>query len=282
MVVKSVLTGRRGVSLPFSDYCEPITNKKEHFENVLNAIIQYGTERRWKYVELRGGDEFLGTVVPSAQFFSHTLDLEQNPDTPFSNFKGNTKRNIRKSIKENVQVNISHSLDSVREFYKLNAITRKHHGLPQQPFFFFKNVHKHIIAKEKGVIVLASFEGSNIAGAVYFNFGRKAIYKYGASKRSYQNKRPNNLIMWEAIKWYSEKGFKSFSFGRTAPENKGLLQFKRGWGTQEEAMSYYKYNFKKGSFTVDHSKIERFSPILKKLPIPILNLFGSVLYKHMG
>lgn len=282
MEVKSILTGRRGVSLPFSDYCVPIIHEKRHFENILNDIIKYGTKRRWKYVELRGGNEFLDTISPASWFYWHTLDLGRDADTIFRGFKGSTRRNIKKAIRENVQVHISHSLDSVREFYRLNAITRKHHGLPPQPFFFFKNVHKHIISRGKGFVVLASFGGRNIAEAVYFHFGRKAIYKYGASERSFQNKRPNNLVMWEAIKWYSEKGFESFSFGRTEPENNGLLQFKRGWGTREKVVRYYKYDLRKDSFVVDHSKPETFSPIFRKMPVPLLNLLGSMLYRHVG
>ena len=282
MEVRSILTGRRGVSLPFSDDCEPIIDEKKHFETIMNEIIQYGTKRRWKYIELRGGNEFLDTIASSAQFYGHTLDLGRDPDTIFRAFKSSTRRNIKKAMKENVQVHISHSLDSVREFYRLNSITRKHHGLPPQPFLFFKNVHKHIISKEKGLVVLASFEGRNIAGAVYFHFGRRAIDKYGASERSYQKKRPNNLVMWEAIKWYGEKGFESFSFGRTEPENNGLLQFKRGWCTREEAVSYYKYDLRERSFVVDHSNIEKFSHIFRKMPVPLLNLFGSMLYRHVG
>ena len=282
MEVRSILTGRRGVSLPFSDYCGPIIHEKGHFENILDDIIQYGTQKKWKYVELRGGNESLDTVSPASWFYGHTLDLGRDADTIFRGFKGSTRRNIRKAIKENIQVHISHSLDSVREFHRLNAITRKHHGLPPQPFFFFKNVHKHIISRGKGLVVLASFEGRNIAGAVYFHFGGKAIYKYGASERKYQNKRPNNRVMWEAVRWYAEKGFESFSFGRTEPENDGLLQFKRGWGTKETVLRYYKYNFREASYVVDHSKTESFSPIFKRMPAPLLNLLGSVLYRHVG
>jgi len=282
MEIKSILTGRRGVSLPFSDYCVPIIHEKGHFENILNDIIKYGTKRRWKYVELRGGNEFLDTISPAKWFYRHTLDLGRDADIIFRSFKGSTRRNIRKAVNENVQAHISHSLDSVREFYRLNAITRKHHGLPPQPFSFFKNVHKHIIFKKKGLVVLASFKGRTIAGAVYFHFGRRAIYKYGASERKYQNKRPNNRVMWEAIRWYAEKGFEDFSFGRTEPENDGLLQFKRGWGPRETVLRYYKYDLREASYVVDHSKPSTFSPIFRRMPVPLLNMLGSLLYRHVG
>jgi len=282
MEVRSILTGCRGVSLPFSDDCEAILDDKEHFETLLNDIIQYGDKRGWKTVELRGGNEFLDGVSPAKWFYYHTLDLGRDPDTIFRGFKGSTRRNIKKAVKENVPVHISHSLDSVREFYRLNTLTRKDHGIPSQPFSFFKNVHKYIISRKKGLVVLASFEGKNIAGGVYFHFGRRAIYKYGASTREYQHKRPNNRVMWEAIRRYAENGFESFSFGRTGPENKGLLQFKRGWGAREAVLRYYKYDLREGSYVVDHSKIESFSPIFRRMPVPLLNMIGSLLYRHIG
>jgi len=282
MEVRSILTGRRGVSLPFTDECEPIIDQEGHFDSLMNHIIDYGKEKRWKTVELRGGNAFFDGIRPATWFYGHTLALERESGRTFRSFKGSTRRNIRKAIKENVRVHFSHSMQSVREFYRLNTLTRKLHGLPPQPLSFFRNVHKHIISQKKGIVVLASSEGRYIAGAVYFHFGSQAIYKYGASEREYQFKRPNNRIMWEAIKWYAEKGFESLSFGRTEPKNNGLLQFKRGWGAQEAVLRYYTYDLREGSYVADHSNIGRLSPIFRKMPAPLLNLVGSLLYRHVG
>lgn len=59
MEVNSFLTGKRGVSLPFTDYCEPIINGRIEFVELFNNIIAYGKKRGWKYLELRGGEKFL-------------------------------------------------------------------------------------------------------------------------------------------------------------------------------------------------------------------------------
>jgi lipid II:glycine glycyltransferase (peptidoglycan interpeptide bridge formation enzyme) len=162
-------------------------------------------------------------------------------------------------------------------------MTRKHHGLPPQPYHFFKKIYDHIISKNLGFVVLASHENRNIACAVFFHFGDKAIYKYGASDRNYQHLRANNLVMWEAIKWYCQNGYKSLSFGRTESENRGLKQFKTGWGTRENVINYYKYDFKKDTFTTDHLTVTKLQQsFFRKMPIPLLNIFGSLLYRHIG
>lgn len=280
--VRSVLTGRRGVSLPFSDDCEPIMAEKKHFEILMQAVLRYARKRRWKTVQLRGGTQFLNGVSPASWFYRHTLDLDRDEEAIFRRLKGNTKRNIRKAIKEDVQIHRSHSLDAVRAFYRLNTLTRREHGLPPQPFSFFRNIHTHIISPKKGLVILASYGGRYVAGAVYFHFGTQAIYKYGASDRTYQDKRPNNRVMWEAIQCYTQNGFRTFSFGRTEPNNSGLLQFKRSWGAREGLLRYYTYDLRKNSYVIDHSRIGSLSSIFRKMPGPLLNVIGSLLYRHVG
>ena len=89
--------------------------------------------------------------------------------------------------------------------------------------------------------------------------------------------------MWEAIKWYAQNGFKHFSFGRTDLDHEGLLQFKQGWGTNENIIKYYKYNFQKSSFISERSKLTGFhNKVFNVTPIPLLKFVGSMLYKHMG
>src|SRR3990172_10530414 len=53
MEITSVLTGKRGVSLPFTDYCEPIGSGALQFPDMFNAAIAVGKKQNWKYLELR-------------------------------------------------------------------------------------------------------------------------------------------------------------------------------------------------------------------------------------
>lgn len=282
MEVRSLLTGRRGVSLPFTDYCQPIVSDKSHFQEIIDELIAYGKRAGWKYIEWRGGEGCFQDTLHSSFYHGHTLNLTQNEQELISSFRSSTKRNINKAVKEGVVIEICNSFKSIKEFYRLNCITRKYHGLPPQPYYFFKKIYEHITSKKKGFVVLASFQQNIISGAVYFHFGNKAIYKYGASDRRYQHMRANNLVMWEAIKWFGQNGFKEFSFGRTEQENSGLLQFKRGWGTEEKTISYYKYDLTNAAFIKGRSRAITSYALLKKMPSPLLNLAGTLLYRHVG
>lgn len=225
----------------------------------------------------------LNGVLPSLHFLGHHLDLSQNEELIISSFKDSTRRNIKKAITEGVEVKILNSLESVKEFFRLNCTTRKYHGLPPQPYRFFKKVYDHIISRNLGLVAIAYYKEKAIAGAICFHFGEKAIYKYGASDRKYLHLRANNLVMWEAIKWYCHNGYKSFCFGRTEPDNQGLKQFKTGWGTKENVINYYKFDLKRDVFIADHQKVTKLQQtIFRKMPIPLLNIFGSLLYRHIG
>jgi lipid II:glycine glycyltransferase (peptidoglycan interpeptide bridge formation enzyme) len=283
MKVKSALTGTRGVSLPFTDYCEPITPDRATYQRMLEVLKNLGEREHWKYLELRGGSDLLGDVPSSSFYYRHDLELSKNADALSDNLKDSTKRNIRKAQREGVTVARSRELDAVRTFYQLHCMTRKKHGAPPQPASFFERLYDHVIRPGHGQVILAAHLGRIIAGAVYLHFGREAVYKFGASDSRYLHLRPNDLIMWEAIQDYCQERYARFCFGRTEPDNEGLRQFKSGWGAEEKTVRYFKYDIMKKEFVAGKASHAAVSAmIFRRMPSPLLKIAGQMLYRHMG
>jgi hypothetical protein len=282
MAIKSCLTGKRGVSLPFSDECNPVAKDQKTFEMLLNESIAYGRRSGWKYIEIRGGTNFLPNAVAVAMHYVHTLELSPDVTEVSRRFKSNIRRNIHKAEKEGVTVAIERSRDALAAFYRLHCGTRRHHGLPPQPWSFFEKIYEYIIAAGKGFVALAGYQNRWIAGAIYALYRDQAIYKYGASDRRSQHLRPNNLVMWEAIRWCCSHAVRSFSFGRTEPENEGLLQFKRGWGASEGTLAYYRYDLRGDRFVGDTTQANKLNSLFRRMPVPLLKMAGNLLYRHMG
>jgi hypothetical protein len=284
MHISNYITGRRGVSLPFTDYCEPIINKELSQDTIFSFLIDHAKNSKWKYFEIRGGHNYFANINSSSSFYGHTLELTNNIDQLFSGLSKNTKRNIKKAERNcDLEIYRSQSLDSMINYFKLHCITRKRHGLPPPPFHFFKNIYEHIISKNIGNVFLASYKDKIIGGAVYFHFGEKVIYKYGASDLNFKEVRPNNLIMWEAIKYYARNGYKQLDMGRTEQENEGLRRFKSGWGTTEKLINYYKYEVKAESFVRDDEMVNPHQKmIMRRIPKSVLTVIGSKLYKYVG
>jgi len=282
MEIDSFLTGKRGVALPFTDMCEPVAPDRPTFERLFERVVSHAKKAGWKTVEFRGGGRFLSARPLTAGHLAHTLALGPDEAVAEKGFKPNTRRNIRKARDEGVTVALERSGEAVAAYYRLHCGTRRHHGLPPQPLSFFGRIHEHVIAPGRGFVALARHKGRVIAGGVYFHFRDQAIYKFGASDRDHLALRPNNLVMWEAIRWCCRNGIRTFSFGRTEPGNEGLLQFKRGWGAVEQTLNYYRYDMKAGAFTAGVSGPKTSYAVFKLMPEPMLRLAGELMYRHVG
>jgi len=281
MEVDSSLTGRRGVSLPFTDYCDPLIDKSVPVGELSRFILDYGRKAGWKSVEFRGAG--LAEGPASTSFYRHTLDLTPGAERLFANLKDTTRRNVRKAMREGVTVGMHDSLESVREYYRLHCMTRKRHGVPPQPVEFFDKIHEHVIGRGLGVVALASHNGVPIAGDVFFGLQGKALYKFGASDYAYQNLRASDLVMWEGIQWHAERRYDSLCFGRTEMDNEGLRRFKNQWGTDEQQIHYSRYDLRRDEFiTTTPQTGGSHHRFFHAMPIPVLRVFGSLLYKHMG
>src|SRR2546422_4513740 len=68
MEVKSWVTGVRGVSLPFSDYCEPVIETQTAAPEVLAPVILAARQRQWKSFEVRGGGALFRGVSPYTSY----------------------------------------------------------------------------------------------------------------------------------------------------------------------------------------------------------------------
>ena len=283
MEVNSFLTGKRGVSLPFTDSCEPIIEESQKAPEIWAEILASGANQGWKSLEMRSENSFLPDPPPATSFFSHLLDLSGAEKNLFATFRDSTRRNIKKAVRQGIEVRICDTFEAMKEFYRLLCLTRKRHGLPPQPVYFFKSIYENIISQQKGLIALADYKKQCIAGAVFFHFGETGIFKYGASDKNFQQFRANNLVMWEGIKWHLKKNVKNLSLGRTERDNRGLLQFKSGWGAKQGIINYFNYDFRKQGFL---SAAPRLTGIPNKIftyfPSPLSRIAGIIFYKHLG
>lgn len=283
MEVRSFLTGKRGVSLPFTDFCEPLASSGPVLKELNEAVIRHGTAAGWRSMEWRGEAGLFRGEKSSCTFYRHELELPEAEGALAAGLRSSTIRNVRKAVKEGIEVNVLQSLGAVDEFYRLNCLTRKHHGIPPQPFRFFRKIHEHLISRDLGMVALGLWKKRVIAGCLFLHFGRSAIYKFGASDRRFQNLRANNLVMWEGLRYYQSRGIRDLSMGRSEPENKGLLQFKRGWNGREETLQYHRLDLQRKQY-IDGvigtgGGVTR---LLRCTPIPLLRLIGAAVYRHVG
>jgi hypothetical protein len=281
MEVNSALTGKRAVALPFTDTCEPLCADKIEFSALFRNAVELAQARNWKYLEFRGGGAFLNGTAPSLSFYGHHVEIPADQDAFFAQLKSPVRRAIRKAEKSGVRVEISRDLAAVKQYYVLHCKSRRRHGLPPQPFSFFRNIQRHVLSTGLGSVVLARWQKVPVAGAIFFHSGDKAIYKFGASDDSFQELRGNNLMFHEAIRWLSRNGVRKLDLGRTSTNNEGLRRFKLGWNAEEVTLDYFRFCLRQMTFVPMRDEGSGWhNSIFKALPLPASRLAGEILYRH--
>ncbi len=284
MEVKSRITGKRLVSLPFSDFCEPLFSSIDESEILKDSIFSYCKKNNFRYAEFRTSEtKFPYETEHFRTDLRHILDISVDEIELQKHFSENTKRNIKTAIKEGLNIKELNTYQGIDIFYKLQCITRRKHGLPPQPKSFFENIYRFIISKNKGHILFGYLKNKPVAALMFFTIGNKVLYKFGASQTDNFPRGANHYLMWEAIKKYNNAGYKEFDFGRTETNHEGLRRFKLGFGSDERIIYSTRFDIQTDSFIQPESKTTgTHNKIIKRLPISILKLIGETFYKHMG
>ena len=115
MEVCSPWTGRRGVSLPFTDVCPPLGVEGQDHRALYQLALEQGRQRHWRYLECRGGHHDRQGASPSLEFYGHVIELARGQEVLFQRLDGAVRRAIRKAERR-LAVEFSNSLESVRSF----------------------------------------------------------------------------------------------------------------------------------------------------------------------
>ena len=240
--IKPIWGDKKLVSLPFSYITGPLGENEKITKDLVNFALNLTEKMRLNYLELRTRYPISKeTNLKEIDYYSDPiLRLSPNCKEIWGKIhKNSIRRPIKKAENSGVTVKRSDDISDLQEFNRLNQVTRKKHGIPAQPFKFFQKMWEEMKDKNLMQLLLARHDEKTIGGMIFFTFKKSIIYAYGASDPQELNYYPNHIILWEMIKWGCENNFSEFSFGRTSPEDEGLFEFKKRWGTELLKLNYY-------------------------------------------
>src|SRR5579884_4168429 len=166
MLVRSFITGRRFVSLPFCDVCPPLINSDEEAIALLGLMVSDLSETGSRRIEVRGWSETAAppaSLIRSDAYVRHVVDLSSGPEAVFKGFNENMRRSIRKAEREKVRVRIGEDRADLATFVDLNLKLRRRHGMLPQPARFFAAVWKHFVEAGSGYLLLAERDAVPLA-----------------------------------------------------------------------------------------------------------------------
>lgn len=237
--VNSWLTGHRLVSLPYSDHCEPLA-EIEVVREVCAALEQEVRERRLRYFELRPLRQLAcqdALCQPVGRYCMHTLDLTPDLAAIYNGFHPSSiQRKIRRAAREGLTYREGRSEDLLDAFCRLQARTRRRHGVPVQPAVWFRNL---IRLFGDALTIRVAMSGDEAAASILtIRHKGTLVYKYGCGDARLNRLGGMQLLLWKAIEDAKGQDLKAFDLGRSDAAQEGLVKFKERWGCETMGLTY--------------------------------------------
>jgi CelD/BcsL family acetyltransferase involved in cellulose biosynthesis len=291
--IYSWITGRRWVSLPFSDHCGPLVTSTDQYHELLHGLEPFLAAERLRYLEVRPLEPLAIDRSPSGKHWQpcsayclHQLDLSPGIGTLFNNcHKDCTQRKIRRAERENLEYQEGRSETLIHAFYRLMVLTRRRQGLPPQPKKWFKNLAALFGNALK--IRVASKRQRPVAAMITIRHKDTLVYKYGCSDSAHNNLGGTHLLFWRCIEEGKQEGIRLFDFGRSGLGDQGLIQFKDRWGCTRSPLVYsilrVSDGAKRSASAVGRDSMNQITgKIISHLPDNALTFIGTLAYKHIG
>jgi len=287
--VTSWLTGSRLVSVPYGTLCDPLVGCCDELASLLSYPIRLNEDPG--YGKFRMG----GILQADKMFFDerflltnthkhHYLSLESEFREIVKTFKRTVRQSKNIGDRAGLEVVVGEDEAGLKAFHELYSETRKRNHVPTQPYHYFFNLVTEL-NRVNAISLLLVRLGENMVGSgIVIKFNGRATLEFLASSSKALALRPNHALVWAAIEMAHREGLKIFDFGRTNPEDQGLMRFKRSWGTMEADLAVATLgNNCKSSIYNRNSSVWKISEFMsEELPAPLYATFSKFVYRHTG
>lgn len=149
--------------------------------------------------------------------------------------KSKNRNMIRKAEKIGLSVEIYNDYNIFKNIYEETMVKVDADG-----YYYFKDEYYNTMQQDENYKMFnVKYQSEIIASAIFMSYGEYFHYHLAGSKKEYLKFAPNNLLLWEAIKYANEKGKKIFHFGGglTNSLEDNLFKFKSSFS--KEYLKFY-------------------------------------------
>ena len=214
--------GIRIVGAPFpgwgTSYMGIISNGVISAELISSLLDYLFNKFPISYIQITSRQEISGTAdlkrCEISRINSLIIDLSKGIDRLYHDLKGDCRTFLRQFDSKAGSITEEHP-DSkfIDLFYEQLVQVFKRQGMvPTHSYVRIKNMFNYISKGEIDVLCLKAKDDNDkpIATSVFFGLNGTCYYWAGASSTDGQHFRPNESMIWYAIKHFDKKGYKSF------------------------------------------------------------------------
>lgn len=192
-------------------------------ENIVSVFLRYHPQlQNANYVRDISPVIDLGKTIE--------MDLESE-EVIWNNITPKNRTHIRKSIKNGVTIKHGKDLALFDQFMEIYNSTMDHNQAEDYYFFgknFYESIHRDLF--EYYEMFYAEYKGEIIAMSIILFANNRMHYHLSGAKYEFRPLAPTNLLLYEAARWGSKQGFKSFHLGGGLGSSEdGLYKFKQAF-----------------------------------------------------
>jgi len=212
----------------YCDYLDCHVSKPHHWHMFFEAIRREYPRYR---IAIRNLKDETARLCQDFNLLSkemhHEIDVRDELDVLWQN----THRSFKVAYKRAVAGGLTFKRcgkSDLPKFYRLHLRLRKNkYKIFPQPYRFFDNIWRQYLERDKGVLFGAFDKSGAMVGAqIFLICGQTLFYKFSTSKQEALVHKPNNLLMWEGIKFAKERGLQTIDLGSSEVDQDGLIWFK--------------------------------------------------------
>jgi len=282
-LMKSLLFGKRLISVPFGSYGGPLADNKKIYDKLIKKGQETAEKANVKFLEIRSNPNKKNDVVDnldelSDHFVTFVMNLSLEKDTIWKGMNKKRRNAIRNAMKNELDIEINKG--SIHTFYDIYSKNIKRLGTPVHSKHFFLNIQKYL---SDGCVIFNVKKGKTIVASAFLLLFKDTVTSgWAGALAEYYKDNPNDFMYWKIIEHFQEEGFEKFDFGR-ATINSGVYDFKKKWRAQEIKLNY-QYYLKRAnipSYDLSSSSASKFISIWKKIPLRLSKRIGPLLRKNI-
>ncbi len=227
VLTRSVLFGRRLVSLPYVNEAGILADEPATAARLVERAIELGREQRARYVELRNRAPFDGPALQPTRTdkLRMTAALPDHPDALWKQIHSKARNQVRKAEKFDLTLHFG-GTELLDAFYRVFAHNMRDLGTPVFPRKLFAAM-LHYLGND-AELCLVEKDDRPIAAALLTHFRNTTEVPSASALRQYNSTCCNMLMYWHLLKRAVEREATVFDFGRSS-EGSGTYKFKTQW-----------------------------------------------------
>jgi CelD/BcsL family acetyltransferase involved in cellulose biosynthesis len=246
--VGGAATGRRLVSLPRTPIAGPLGTGDAVVRALTEAAIARARSAGY-LLQLKPGTRTLDGLVPGLEGgssgLSYVKPLPADPDQLRFGKSRNHARivwSVRKAQREGLRLRYATSETDLRDWYRLYLDVHRWRAVVSRPYRMFQAAWEQLSpgGTLRLLLVHRRQPGRDllVGGSMLLMLGDTAFYAFNGVSREALPLRPNDFLMWQAMRDAAAEGYRWYDFGEGG--NAGLAQFKEKWDTETQArLRYY-------------------------------------------